>query len=213
MICQKCHEREATVFISQTINQETTQTHLCAQCAAEQGQVFNAGPVPLHPFGDFGDFLNEIVQQAQQMGEQIANNISKDPSLMGRNAPPPMPSSAQNGMPVMVPVPPAGPALQCPHCGYQFETFRQTGRLGCTRCYESFAQVLQPLIAGIHGNLAHVDEGPPPGPPVVPEPTDRLSELKRKLKEAVQHENFEEAAKLRDEIHSLEGNLKGTAKN
>lgn len=218
MICQKCHENQATVFISQTMNQETTQLHLCAECAGQMGPTLNIGPMNLHPFGDFGDFLKDIVAQAQEMGEQIAKNIQLDPSLAEGNPfnveirTPRMPSQP-TGMPgapqAASTVPPVVPMLQCPHCGYQFAVFQQNGRLGCPRCYESFQQVLQPLIASIHGNVEHVEGEVPKAPSVVadwnaPE-LDRLGGLKARLKEAIRNERFEEAAKLRDEIRALEG--------
>jgi protein arginine kinase activator len=240
MICQKCHQNEATVFISQTINQETTQMHLCAQCAGEQGPGFNITPYNLHPFGDFGDFLNDIVAQAQQMGEQIAQNLNLDPALLKPGASIPMPqinislgSMPPGGQPGMGKAPlrqAAGvPTMQCPHCGYQFETFRQTGRLGCTRCYESFKQVLQPLISSIHGNVKHVEGDAvettettsSSAEAIVGKPVDesaakpgkketlhpqgaKLRELRAQLKDAVKNERFEDAARLRDEIHAME---------
>jgi len=219
VICQKCHEREATVFISQTMNQETTKLHLCTECAGEMGPTLNIGPLNVHPFGDFGDFLKDIVAQAQQMGEQIAKNIQLDPSLADSNPfnveirsnrmpplTPPAPGT-QNPIPAAAP-PQTRPVLQCPHCGYQFSAFQQNGRLGCPRCYESFQQVLHPLITSIHGNVEHVEGETPKAPSNVtdwdaPE-LDRLSGLKTRLKEAIRKERFEEAAKLRDEIHAME---------
>lgn len=206
------------------MNQETTQTHLCAECAGEMGPTLNIGPMNLHPFGDFGDFLKDIMAQAQEMGEQIAKNMQMDPAFgepnpfnveMRANRMPPLtPPKPGTTNPIPAPAPPqAKPLLQCPHCGYQFSAFQQSGRLGCPRCYESFQQVLQPLIASIHGNVEHVEGEAPAGPspegmtdPPVSEP---LAALRKRLKEAVRGERFEEAAKLRDEIHALEGKPQG----
>jgi protein arginine kinase activator len=111
---------------------------------------------------------------------------------------------------------PVEPQSQCPHCGYQLSTFRQNGRLGCTRCYESFQAALRPLISSIHGNVQHVEESavkehkpvPPPKAPAPSPPSGdpKVRALREKLAEAIQSEKYEEAARLRDEIHKLEGN-------
>jgi protein arginine kinase activator len=87
--------------------------------------------------------------------------------------------------------------------------------LGCTRCYESFKNALAPLISSIHGNVQHVEESvaaspaasaPKKGktkPPASQDP--KITALREKLREAVENEKYEEAARLRDEIHNLEG--------
>jgi protein arginine kinase activator len=104
--------------------------------------------------------------------------------------------------------------LQCPHCGYQLSTFRQNGRLGCTRCYEAFAPVMESLITSIHGHARHLEEKEgefqsadtlevaAPSDPNQPE--DSVSRLRNEMKLAIKREKFEEAARLRDEIKKLE---------
>jgi protein arginine kinase activator len=101
-------------------------------------------------------------------------------------------------------------AVQCPVCGYQFTLFKQTGRLGCPKCYESFASLLEPVIEGIHGKVRQV-EGPP-GEGTVKrtkradrEGNPKIAELRARLEEAVAKEQFEEAARLRDAIKKLKG--------
>src|SRR6185295_13563920 len=100
------------------------------------------------------------------------------------------------------------PQLQCPHCGYQLSTFRQNGRLGCTKCYESFRTALEPLISNIHGSVRHVEENAePPSAVAGGEQRSQKPEivaLREKIQQAIQSEKFEEAARLRDEIKKLE---------
>jgi protein arginine kinase activator len=109
-------------------------------------------------------------------------------------------------------VPPGDPTVQCPACGFQFPLFKQTGRLGCPQCYQSFAALLEPVIHSIHGNVVQVEETTStPPPPDVKSSDDKksLSEnpelelLRDQLKVAVAAERFEEAARLRDEINKL----------
>jgi len=172
------------VFFSQTVGTKTTQTHLCEPCAREQMKAQGVvTPFALNPFAAMADFFNNFMAGA---------NIQEVPQ--GRA---PMPGT-----------PPAGdPSVQCPYCGYQLSTFRQNGRLGCTRCYEAFAGFLGPLVASIHGNVRHTEEvsGKPPGTPVAAplEEGVEVLELRAKLKTAVQNEKFEEAARIRDEIQKL----------
>lgn len=95
----------------------------------------------------------------------------------------------------------------CPNCGTAFEEFKEIGRLGCSGCYESFAQQLEPLLKRIHGASRH--HGKKPVGHVTPKITQQKAEnalegLKQQLQEAIQNENFEEAAILRDKIRDME---------
>jgi len=99
---------------------------------------------------------------------------------------------------------------QCEVCGTTLESFKKDGKLGCANCYKVFEDSILPAIKGIHMSVAHT--GKHPGERVEPnkkerEEDDRQSlkeRLKTALKEAVAVENFEEAARLRDEIALLE---------
>lgn len=92
----------------------------------------------------------------------------------------------------------------CSFCGLTFDDFRQTGRLGCPHCYETFASHLPRLLRRIHGGAKHVGKVYLPPDPTASEMEKRLEGLRRKLERAVQSEDFERAAELRDQIRSLE---------
>lgn len=101
--------------------------------------------------------------------------------------------------------------VPCRFCGASLRDFRQTGRLGCARCYESFAGHLRDLLRRLHGSATHVGAQYRPehalagAPAEREEPLDReLGELRNQLKRAVDAENFELAAELRDRIRVLE---------
>lgn len=95
-------------------------------------------------------------------------------------------------------IPPA-----CPLCGLTFGEFKKQGRLGCHRCYQTFKDYLLPLFRKIHGAVQHVGKFPQAvGPDIIIE--RRLEELKTRLARSVKLEEYEEAAKIRDEIRELE---------
>ena len=94
--------------------------------------------------------------------------------------------------------------IQCSFCGLTFSDFSKTGRLGCPECYETYASHLQKLLRQVHGGTQHVGKVYLPPDPTASEVERRLGGLRRKLDRAVESEDFERAAELRDEIRSLE---------
>src|SRR5216110_2406230 len=105
-------------------------------------------------------------------------------------------------------VPAGGEALRCPGCGSTLRDFRDSGRLGCDQCYATFDAHLRDLLRRLHGSSQHVGEryeapGDLEGGGAA-DPRSRLLELKAQLRRAVEGENFELAAELRDRIRVLE---------
>ena len=96
--------------------------------------------------------------------------------------------------------------VSCTTCGLHYSSFKETGRLGCAGCYESFAEHLAPLLRRIHGNLTHVGRAPVKQHGA-DERRDQLRTLQLELDAAIQRENFERAAELRDRIHKLRDEL------
>lgn len=98
-------------------------------------------------------------------------------------------------------------SIECPSCGCSKEKFEESGRFGCPECYQVFGPFLSPLLRKMHKGLRHV--GKIPRRRVSPEVIEaRVKELRAELERMVKFENFEEAARLRDEIRGLEGYLK-----
>jgi len=92
----------------------------------------------------------------------------------------------------------------CEFCGITFSDFRDSGRLGCPHCWASFEPRLRSLLRRIHGGTSHVGKVYLPPDPSASERQKRLEGLRRKLERAVDTEDFERAAELRDEIRALE---------
>ena len=94
--------------------------------------------------------------------------------------------------------------IKCPSCGLAYAEFRSRGRLGCPQCYEVFREALEPLLEKIHGKDKHVGKTPN-GPPAADRSKEKhLVALRRQLQAAVKDENYELAAKLRDELKRAE---------
>jgi protein arginine kinase activator len=92
----------------------------------------------------------------------------------------------------------------CSFCGLRMDEFRRSGRLGCSHCYASFERHLRGLLRRLHGGTQHVGKVYLPADPTLADRQERLAGLRRKLDKAVQGEDFERAAQLRDQIRALE---------
>ncbi|RME95881.1 MAG: excinuclease ABC subunit B [Verrucomicrobia bacterium] len=99
----------------------------------------------------------------------------------------------------------------CPRCGLTQADFKKTGRLGCPDCYTHFAEGLEAALRPMHRGTRHV--GKVPRQPRQPRPVaERIQRLQKQLELAVANEEFEEAARLRDEIKALRGETSSGAK-
>ncbi|HWQ74057.1 MAG TPA: UvrB/UvrC motif-containing protein [Syntrophomonas sp.] len=101
---------------------------------------------------------------------------------------------------------PATEVKTCPECGMTFNDIRQTGKLGCSECYRVFAQEMEPTLRRIHGNSKHIGKIPSRGGETVLL-RKQLDHLKTQLQEAVNHEEYEQAAEIRDHIKEMESKL------
>ena len=95
---------------------------------------------------------------------------------------------------------------RCPECGITLRDFRQKGRLGCPRDYEVFGDHVRALLEKVHGATKHVGRGP--GESGYEQARRELGALRERLGHAVDAEDYEEAARLRDRIGSIEERLR-----
>lgn len=93
--------------------------------------------------------------------------------------------------------------LVCPNCGMTFREFRSQGRLGCPHDYVAFAKELKPLLENIHGDTQHNGKFPKRAPHAS-QLQYRLIKLRSDLRRAIDEEEYEAAARIRDEIQTLE---------
>ncbi|MDD5440408.1 MAG: UvrB/UvrC motif-containing protein [Candidatus Omnitrophica bacterium] len=166
MMCDICNKREATVHLTEIINDKVTKMHLCEACAKEKGEEMET---------HFG--ISDLLQGLADFGVPHEVKGKKN--------------------------------LKCAACGFMFSDFQKIGRLGCPKCYDSFAPQLVPLLKRIHGSDRHMgklalkmEKGKQQ-----PSRVQELQELKIKLQEAIAGEAFEEAVVIRDKIRQLENSL------
>src|SRR5579872_298170 len=96
----------------------------------------------------------------------------------------------------------AGIEMKCPRCGFSQADFKKSGRLGCPECYKTFSEGLSGLLKTMHKGTRHVGKAPESLRSSV-EYAGRLKSLQERLEKAIESENFEEAAQLRDEIKQV----------
>lgn len=104
---------------------------------------------------------------------------------------------------------------RCPKCGSSFDEIRENGKIGCANCYSFFRNELLPTINNIHGKALHIGKTPHGYIKQIEEKSEvkaeasapfELERLKLELKKAIDSQEFEKAASLRDKIKELEAN-------
>jgi protein arginine kinase activator len=162
---------------------------LCDSCK-EREAIINL----THVEHDSKVTLHLCEQCAQQKGVETGGTVLKTPlggflTALGKGG-------------TVLPAPSDG--LRCPSCGSTLRDFRDSGRLGCDQCYVAFDMHLRDLLRRLHGSSQHVGERYDAPGEAAADPRSRLLDLKAQLRRAVEGENFELAAELRDRIRVLE---------
>jgi len=101
----------------------------------------------------------------------------------------------------------AGKSPRCPKCGTSFDEIVRDGRVGCSDCYRTFYDRLLPSIQRIHGKIKHSGKTAvtATAQPKAETKEEKIEKLKAEMNNAVAKQDFENAAKIRDEIKALEG--------
>lgn len=94
---------------------------------------------------------------------------------------------------------------RCECCGSSFSDIVESGRVGCSECYEIFKAELLPSLNRLHGKALHVGATPVKKTPPVETLEQKIAKLKEDMLKAIDNEDFEKAAELRDEIKALKG--------
>lgn len=96
--------------------------------------------------------------------------------------------------------------VRCEQCGFTPADFKKIGRMGCPACYETFHKLLKPLLANMHRDVTHRGKSPRRSASCI-NWRARLNDLEQQLVSAVEQENYERAAELRDQIHEARSQL------
>jgi protein arginine kinase activator len=177
MICDRCGKREASVFIRREGSGEFS---LCAECAREQGISAEDGRLRISL-------------------EDLFSPPPDGPERPGRRT-------------------------VCAVCGIRLEEVRKSGRVGCPACYDSFREELTAFLqrrgrkgpyrgavprrfAAFGRTSADRSPAAAPSAPVDTEvrrnPAAAREDLSERLRAALDAEDYELAARLRDLLRSL----------
>lgn len=93
-------------------------------------------------------------------------------------------------------------SIKCAACGYTLDKLKKTGRVGCAECYNSFAEQLAPVLGMLYQGRKHTVsmDSEPVSAVSAENNTDQIVMLRKRLEEAISKEEYELAAKIRDEI-------------
>ena len=170
MLCQKCHKKTASVFISSIINGQETRMYLCSDCARNY-PLFNFNFQEPFSMKDVMDKFN--INEDNLNTEETNNLIASTGDYID---------------------------IVCPNCHSTYEEYRQTGKLGCSKCYEAFEKQLEPILKNTDGYIGKIPRNIDGDLHI----TNEIRILKEDLNRAVEHEEYEKAADIRDKIKELE---------
>ena len=92
----------------------------------------------------------------------------------------------------------------CPSCGMTYEGFKTGGgKLGCAACYRVFSRELDSILKNVQASVKHEGKFPQKYGHALFQKKEAVR-LRGLMRKAVEEENFEEAAKLRDELRVIE---------
>ena len=186
MLCENCHQNEDSIHYTEIINGVKREHYLCMECARK---------LNFSGLGDMSDTEFPFVRLLTGLLSAGGGGKELEDSPMMH--------------------------VCCPGCGMSFDEFTMVGKFGCAECYGVFAPLIEDNMKRIHGDSVHRGKKYKSGSGDMPvsgerndntlaimkdendDPVETLKELNRKLREAVEIENFEEAAKLRDKIRML----------
>jgi len=188
MQCDHCHVNEATVHELTVVNGVKHERHICEACARE----LNLGPG--------GPGLPGLPGSPAIVPKLIGSLTNQAPGTAEPEAQTPTRQSAEPRL-----------ANVCPQCKTTFAEFKQLGLLGCPTCYTTFESQLIGLLERAHEGLAqHMGKTPrratgQPAPAVdeLAERAERVKIIRKQLDEAIRAEQYERAARLRDQLKSI----------
>lgn len=95
--------------------------------------------------------------------------------------------------------------LTCESCGMTFSEFRKDGLLGCPNDYDAFCKPMEEILERAHEGATHHAGKVPPRASQQQKTQTAILRLRTSLRQAVAMEDYEQAARLRDQIKQLEG--------
>lgn len=91
----------------------------------------------------------------------------------------------------------------CPGCGKTYEDFKSSGVMGCEKCYGAFAEKVEEILLRNNDSVRYASGSSDNAE----KRRVRIRKLRGCMKTAIESEDYEQAARLRDEIRELENQL------
>jgi protein arginine kinase activator len=189
MLCQACNQNPATIHITEISPPEATQ-----QASAPSATDISDAPPSTAPVSASAQF--DV--REQHLCEECAQSLELPSHLIKKS-----PHDLWKQLLVAAQMRRRDAGVACPDCGMTLLEFRQKGRMGCPKDYEVFGAHTRELLERIHGATRHVGRAPGQDQAAV-ERQRRMSELQRELESAIRQEAYEQAARLRDQLKSLQ---------
>ncbi len=186
ILCDVCQSRDAEVFLTQIVEGKMQKVNLCKECSKDRGVDDPTGFALTELLDGLGTSTETEKPAAAQPPPSIAGGTVSGPSMA-------LTTTA---------------ATKCPVCGFTQADFKKTGRLGCSTCYLTFSESLGNLLKAMHKGTNHTGKMPA-NMARRREIAERLKTLQDNLKKAVEAENYEDAATLRDQIKKLANQMEG----
>jgi protein arginine kinase activator len=177
VLCENCKEREGVFQVTTVSGGTTRKIQLCEKCAAERGVEQSPVPPP-----QIGELLQKVQQQLSSVGS--GSGSAPGGGALGAAA--------------------ARDQGRCAFCSATLGDFRATGRLGCAHCYGAFESSLRELLRRVHGSARHTGHRYDPPRPDDLQRRSTVVELRDRLRQAIESEQFELAADIRDRLRVLE---------
>lgn len=149
--------------------------------------------------------LTDIIPQGEKRERHLCESCAAEEGVGPKPAAPLVPiNEILSGLVVQKAAIQQLAELSCPHCKMTFVEFRNTGLLGCPADYDAFEKALVPLIERAHEGYSHHIGKVPRRIGETRATENDLIRLRKELSRAVDEEQYETAARLRDRIRILE---------
>ncbi|MFT4145133.1 MAG: UvrB/UvrC motif-containing protein [Mobilitalea sp.] len=171
MLCDRCQKKDAKILYTEIVNGLKKEQHLCEECATDYTSFQMEKPI-MNSELTLGDLLSTLLDNYNTYDKKRTGEVK--------------------------------PAIKCSSCNTTYDEFIQKGRFGCADCYNNFHSQLGKTFKGIQGAEQHVGKKPrgftAAETAKVIKGISEIDKLTLNLQEAIEKEEFEEAARLRDLI-------------
>lgn len=186
MICSNCQKNQAVYRIHSTKNGKKTETLLCMECA-DNSHINTSNNKFLQDFINKNTFVKVNTRKANNYSNSnITVNSDNNPENISDNNP-------ENISHI------------CPTCGLNPKTFKTNGKFGCVECFKIFRPQILQIANKVQGTLAHTGKSPKNFTKAI-NTNVKIDKLKLEIKKAIELEEYEKAAEIRDEIKLLQAN-------